>query len=131
MTHQPHKRGQTNSVGADAGPELHVMLMSGGDSGNILVLNYGWAYIQKPFVAEKLVQMIKEVLHSENRSQLGGREFDSRKDIKNRNRDKSKRQRSLNCGSGLRRCGSGGGFALDAGGGRGAAVFVARGDTQT
>jgi hypothetical protein len=39
------------------------MLMSGGDSGNILVLNYGWAYIQKPFVAERLVQMIKEVLH--------------------------------------------------------------------
>jgi hypothetical protein len=53
-------------------PNIHVMLMSGGDNGNLLVLNYGWAYIQKPFVAEKLVQMIKEVLHSENRSQLGG-----------------------------------------------------------
>jgi hypothetical protein len=28
----------------------------------------------------KLVQMIQEVLHSPNRSQLGGHEFDSRKD---------------------------------------------------
>jgi DNA-binding NtrC family response regulator len=71
-------------------PDMHVMLMSGGDSGNLLVLNYGWAYIQKPFVAVKLVQMIKDVLHSENRSQLGGQEFDSRKDIKDPNCDRSK-----------------------------------------
>jgi hypothetical protein len=56
------------------------MLMSGGANGNLLVLNYGWAYIQKPFVAVKLVQMVKDVLHTENRSQLGGQEFDSRKD---------------------------------------------------
>ncbi len=61
-------------------PDMHVMLMSGGDNGNLLVLNYGWAYIQKPFVAVKLVQMIKHVLHSENRSQPGGQQFDSRKD---------------------------------------------------
>jgi two-component system, cell cycle sensor histidine kinase and response regulator CckA len=61
-------------------PDLHVMLMSGGNKGNLLVLNYGWAYIQKPFVVVKLVQMINEVLHSENRSQPGGHEFDSRKD---------------------------------------------------
>jgi DNA-binding NtrC family response regulator len=64
-------------------PDMHVMLMSGGDSGNLLVLNYGWAFIQKPFVAVKLVQMIQDVLHSENRSQPGGQEFDSRKDTKN------------------------------------------------
>jgi len=63
-----------------ARPNIHVMLMSGGDSGNLLVLNYGWAYIQKPFVAVKLVKMINDVLHSKNRSQLGGQEFDSRKD---------------------------------------------------
>jgi two-component system cell cycle sensor histidine kinase/response regulator CckA len=63
-------------------PDMHVMLMSGGADGNLLVLNYGWAFIQKPFVAGKLVQMIKEVLHSEDRSQLGGQEFDSRKDTK-------------------------------------------------
>jgi len=63
-----------------ARPDMHVMLMSGGGDGNLLVLNYGWAYIQKPFVAVKLVQMVKEVLYSENRSQPGGQEFDSRKD---------------------------------------------------
>jgi DNA-binding NtrC family response regulator len=63
-----------------ARPDMHVMLMSGADNGNLLVLNYGWAYIQKPFVALKLVQMINDVLHTRNRSQLGGQEFDSRKD---------------------------------------------------
>jgi len=62
-------------------PDLHVMLMSGGTNGNLLVLNYGWAFIQKPFVAEKLVQMVTEVLHSRNRSQRGGQQFDSRQDM--------------------------------------------------
>src|SRR5689334_10207843 len=61
-------------------PDMHVMLMSGGVNGNLLVLNYGWAFIQKPFVGTKLVQMINHVLHSQNRSQPGGQEFDSRKD---------------------------------------------------
>jgi two-component system cell cycle sensor histidine kinase/response regulator CckA len=61
-------------------PEIHVMLMSGGDNGNLLVLNYGWAFIRKPFVPERLVFMINEVLHSPNKSQPGGQEFDSRKD---------------------------------------------------
>ena len=61
-------------------PDMHVMLMSGGANGNLLVLNYGWAYIQKPFVARKLVQMVNNVLHTPNRSQPGGDEFDSRKD---------------------------------------------------
>jgi CheY-like chemotaxis protein len=63
-------------------PDLHVMLMSGGANGNLLVLNYGWAFIQKPFVATKLVQMIIEVLHSPDRSQPGGQEFDTRKDTR-------------------------------------------------
>lgn len=63
-------------------PDLHVMLMSGGENGNLLVLNYGWAFIQKPFVPVKLVQMILEVLHSPDRSQPGGQEFDSRKDVR-------------------------------------------------
>ena len=61
-----------------ARPDMHVMLMSGGGNGNLLVLNYGWAFIKKPFVAEKLVEMITEVLHSPDRSQLGGQETDSR-----------------------------------------------------
>ena len=60
---------------------MHVMLMSGGDTGNLIVLNYGWAFIQKPFVAKKLVEMILSVLHSPDRSQPGGQEFDSRKNI--------------------------------------------------
>jgi two-component system cell cycle sensor histidine kinase/response regulator CckA len=63
-------------------PDMHIMLMSGAANGNLLVLNYGWAYIQKPFVPGKLVEMVNEVLHSKNRSQPGGQEFDSRKDAK-------------------------------------------------
>ena len=73
-----------------ARPDIHVMLMSGGANGNLLVLNYGWAFIQKPFIASKLVEMVTEVLHSEDRSQLGGQSFDSRKDTKNPNCDQNK-----------------------------------------
>ena len=65
-----------------ARPDMHVMLISGGENGNLLVLNYGWAYIQKQSLPAKLVQMVTEVLHSVNRSQLGGQEFDSRKDTR-------------------------------------------------
>jgi DNA-binding NtrC family response regulator len=68
-----------------ARPSLHVMLMSGGADGTLLVLNYGWAFIQKAFVSTKLVQMVIDVLHSPNRSQLGGQEFDTRKDAGNPN----------------------------------------------
>jgi two-component system cell cycle sensor histidine kinase/response regulator CckA len=64
-----------------ARPDMHVMLMSGGSNGNLLVLNYGWAFIQKPFVSTKLVQMVSNVLHSPDRSQVGGQEFDSRKEV--------------------------------------------------
>ncbi|MEP6714723.1 MAG: response regulator [Terriglobia bacterium] len=61
-------------------PHLHVMLMSGGGAdGNLLVLNYGWAFIAKPLISSKLVQMVRDVLHTTDRSQLGD-EFDSRKD---------------------------------------------------
>ena len=60
-------------------PDIHVMLMSGQENGNLLVLNYGWAYIQKQVVAAKLVQMVTAVLHTPDRSQLGD-EFDSTKD---------------------------------------------------
>jgi two-component system, cell cycle sensor histidine kinase and response regulator CckA len=63
-----------------ARPDMGVMLMSGGADGNLLVLNYGWAFIQKPFIATKLVEMVTEVLHSPDRSQFGGQEFDSRVD---------------------------------------------------
>jgi len=60
-------------------PDIHVMLMSGQENGNLLVLNYGWAYIQKQVVAAKLVQMVTAVLHTPDRSQLGD-EFESAKD---------------------------------------------------
>jgi two-component system cell cycle sensor histidine kinase/response regulator CckA len=63
-------------------PDLHVMLMSGGDNGNLLVLNYGWAFIQKPFVSTRLVEMIIAVLRSPDRSQPGGQEFDCREDTR-------------------------------------------------
>jgi len=59
--------------------DIHVMLMSGQENGNLLVLNYGWAYIQKQLVPVKLVQMVTDVLHAPDRSQLGD-EFDSAKD---------------------------------------------------
>ena len=60
-------------------PDLRVMLMSGGADGNLLVLNYGWTFIKKPFVSKRLVEMINNVLHSADRSQPGGHEFDTRK----------------------------------------------------
>jgi two-component system, cell cycle sensor histidine kinase and response regulator CckA len=60
-------------------PGIRVMLMSGGDNG-LLVLNYGWAYLQKPFLSVKLVEMVTDVLHSEDRSQPG-HQFDTRKSI--------------------------------------------------
>jgi two-component system, cell cycle sensor histidine kinase and response regulator CckA len=62
-----------------ARPDMHVMFMSGFTGGDLLVLNYGWAFIDKPFVPRKLVEMINAVLHSANKSQ-GNHGFDSRKD---------------------------------------------------
>src|SRR5450432_4246302 len=61
-------------------PDMHVMLMSGAHNGSLLVLNYGWAFIDKPFVRKKLVEMVTEVVRTADRSQEGGKEFDSRKD---------------------------------------------------
>lgn len=77
-----------------ARPDLHVMLMSGGANGNLLVLNYGWAFIQKPFVPAELVQMVTKVLHSRNRSRFGGQEFDSRKDTREHSLKDSVHRRS-------------------------------------
>jgi DNA-binding NtrC family response regulator len=60
-------------------PAMHVMLMCPGENGALLVLNYGWAFIQKPSLPAKLVEMITDVLHSPDRSQPGGQGFDSQK----------------------------------------------------
>jgi two-component system cell cycle sensor histidine kinase/response regulator CckA len=64
-----------------ARPNIRVMLMSGGADGNLLVLNYGWAFIGKPFVPVTLVKMVNQVLYAPDRSQVGGHEFDVRKDF--------------------------------------------------
>ena len=76
-----------------ARPEMYVMLMSGQNEGSLLVLNYGWAFIRKPFVPVKLVEMVTDVLHSTNRSQLGGEEFDSRKDTSSNRQEEAKRRK--------------------------------------
>jgi hypothetical protein len=75
---QPISGPKLGQVLRNARANMRVMLMSGGNNG-LLVLNYGWAYLQKPFMAVKLVQMVTEVLHMPNRSQRGD-EFDRRKD---------------------------------------------------
>jgi DNA-binding response OmpR family regulator len=50
-------------------PDILIMFMSGSLGGSLLVLNYGWAMIEKPFVPAKLLAMIDIVLHSRNKSQ--------------------------------------------------------------
>jgi DNA-binding NtrC family response regulator len=55
-------------------PETRVMLMSGGDYGTPAVLSFGWAYIQKPFAARKLIQMITDILQSRDGGRSGGPE---------------------------------------------------------
>src|SRR5579859_1647 len=50
-------------------PDLRVMLMSGLAGGSMLVLNYGWAFIEKPFLSGQLLEMIDVVLHSPDKSQ--------------------------------------------------------------
>jgi hypothetical protein len=67
-------------------PDLHVMLMSGGENGHLVSCRESagsqlrLGFHPKAFVATKLGQMVNDVLHSPDRSQLGGQEFDSRKD---------------------------------------------------
>jgi len=58
-------------------PEMRVILMSGYPDGAMLVLNYGWYFIQKPFVAVQLVAKINEVLDEAMRDQ-GTDHFDVR-----------------------------------------------------
>jgi DNA-binding NtrC family response regulator len=48
-------------------PQMRVMLMSGYPGGALLVLNYGWHYIEKPFVPSGLVGKVKDVLRGETR----------------------------------------------------------------
>jgi DNA-binding NtrC family response regulator len=59
-------------------PKMRIMLMSGYSGGELLILNYGWHFIQQPFLAEALVGRIKDVLESKTREQ-GTDHFDTRK----------------------------------------------------
>ena len=49
--------------------DMRVMLMSGYPGGDLLVLNYGWYFIHKPFVPKGLLERVNEVLNSRDRSQ--------------------------------------------------------------
>ena len=59
-------------------PQMRVVLMSGYPGGALLVLNYGWHYIEKPFVPSVLISKIKDILHGETREQSSDR-FDTLK----------------------------------------------------
>jgi two-component system cell cycle sensor histidine kinase/response regulator CckA len=61
-------------------PEMRVILMSGYPGGGMLFLNYGWHFIEKPFVPVQLVAKINEILNEELRDQ-GTDHFDTRKEI--------------------------------------------------
>lgn len=60
-------------------PQMRVMLMSGYPGGALLVLNYGWHYIEKPSVRSMLVNKIKEALRGGTREQSTDR-FDTLKE---------------------------------------------------
>jgi DNA-binding NtrC family response regulator len=46
-------------------PQMRVMLMSGYADGAMLVLNHGWYFIRKPFLATALAGRVHEVLRTE------------------------------------------------------------------
>jgi two-component system, cell cycle sensor histidine kinase and response regulator CckA len=58
-------------------PDMRVILMSGHADGALLILNYGWHFIKKPFVLRVLLNEVKEVLAGTTREQ-GTDHFDTR-----------------------------------------------------
>ena len=58
-------------------PEMRIILMSGYPDGGLLVLNYGWHFMQKGFVPRALVGRVKDVLQSKT-SEQGTDHFDTR-----------------------------------------------------
>jgi two-component system cell cycle sensor histidine kinase/response regulator CckA len=58
-------------------PEMRVMMMSGYPGGDMLFLNHGWHFIEKPFVPYQLAARVNDVLHSQEPSQ-GTSDFDTR-----------------------------------------------------
>jgi two-component system, cell cycle sensor histidine kinase and response regulator CckA len=61
----------------DSWQDMRVILMSGYAGGEMLVLNHGWHFIQKPFFPVQLVAKINEALYSDVRDQ-GTDHFDTR-----------------------------------------------------
>jgi DNA-binding NtrC family response regulator len=59
-------------------PQIRVILMSGFAGGEMLVLNHGWHFIQKPFLANALLDRVNDSLHSETHDQTSHR-FDTRR----------------------------------------------------
>jgi len=57
--------------------KLRVILMSGHADGALLVLNYGWHFIRKPFLPNLLVAAVKDVLAGVSREQTTD-QFDTR-----------------------------------------------------
>ena len=58
-------------------PAMRVILMSGYADGDMLFLNHGWHFIEKPFLPAELVARVTEVLHTPDLSQ-GDDHFDTR-----------------------------------------------------
>ena len=58
-------------------PDIRVILMSGYPDGDMLFLNYGWHFIEKPFLPARLVERVNDILHTPERSQ-GDHHFDTR-----------------------------------------------------
>ena len=83
-------------------PQMRVMLMSGYPGGALLILNYGWHYIQKPFVASVLVSKIKDVLRGETREQATDR-FDTLKEARRPFKHVSLEHRAPACSRARRR----------------------------
>jgi two-component system, cell cycle sensor histidine kinase and response regulator CckA len=50
-------------------PDMRVMLMSGYPDGAMLILNYGWHFINKPFVAKVLLERVQSILSSTTEEQ--------------------------------------------------------------
>jgi DNA-binding NtrC family response regulator len=59
-------------------PQMRIILMSGYADGELLLLNYGWHFMQKPFMPRALVGRVKDVLQSKTHEQ-GTDHFDTRK----------------------------------------------------
>jgi two-component system, cell cycle sensor histidine kinase and response regulator CckA len=58
-------------------PEMRVILMSSYPDGDMLFLNYGWHFVEKPFLPAKLVEKVNDILHSPDHSQTDD-QFDPR-----------------------------------------------------